>query len=188
MKISNSIDKKKKKLVNVFTDFYDSEHMQFNTKDEMKVVKYLGEEVENPSLNFTQVESILEQRIKDLRNHLYNQVKSFGNEKKYYEDIISDAYNDVDAMEKDMFFRIKGNFETIATDINEQRSLNLLYQKQITGLKKDKNETMLEINKLQNRLDQLEIYLGINIKDKRERLEKKKESERLPPINQNNFK
>ena len=184
-----SKSKKVKKLLNSQTDFYDQTTNTFNTGEEMKIVHNLGTELESPKFNFTQVENILEHRIKDLRMHVYSIQKSFSGDKKQYDEIISDANNDVEVMEKDMFFRIKGNFETIANDINEQKSLNLLYQKQITGLKKDKNETMMEINKLLQRLDSLEDVLGINMKEKREKLEKKGNMDKLPAINlYNQFK
>ena len=179
----SSKNKKVNKLLNSKTDFYDQNTNTFNTGEEMKIVHKLGSELESPKFNFTQVSNIMEHRIKDLRIHVYNVQKSFSGDKKQYDEIISDANNDVDVMEKDMFFRIKGNFETIANDINEQKSLNLLYQKQITGLKKDKNETMMEINKLLQRLDGIEDVLGINMKEKREKLDKKENMDKLPAIN-----
>lgn len=158
--------------------FYDDKLGLFNTTDETRVVKFLGEELDHPVFSFTKVETILEDRIKDLQKFHYNEVKSFKNEKKIFEDIMTDAINDVKVLEKDLYFRIKGNFETMANDINEQKSLNLVYQRQITSLKKEKNEISLELKGLINRLDELEKTLGINIKDKRENQEKNKKNDK----------
>lgn len=158
--------------------FYDEKLGLFNTTEETRVVKFLGEEIDHPVFSFTKVESILEDRIKDLQKCLYNEVKIFKNEKKIFEDIMTDSINDVKVLEKDLYFRIKGNFETMANDINEQKSLNLVYQRQITSLKKEKNEITLELKGLINRLDELEKTLGISIKEKRENLEKRKNLEK----------
>ena len=174
----------KKKKQGLATDFYDEEKRIFNVDRENKVSNYLGEEIENPKYNFTQVEQIIQNRIKDLQTHLYNLIKNFVEEKKIYDELASDADNDADVLRSDVAFKIKGNFETMFNDMNEQLSLNLLYQKQITSLKKEKNETLLVIKKISERCDELEKALGVNIKDKRERLDKKREETmKLPQIN-----
>ena len=157
----------------IIVEFYDEETEQFNTGDETKISRMLGEEVDNPKMNFRLVESILEKRINDLHKHLHGMNKRFDTEKKIYDEIIGDAMNEIDTLEKDLYFRVKGNFETLADDINEQKSLNLLNQKQITNLKKEKNESTLELSKMHIKLDNIEKILGINIKEKREKLEKK---------------
>ena len=46
-------------------------------------------------------------------------------------------------------------------------SENLLLQKYLTALTKDKMDLLVQINLCMNRLDQLEKYLGINIAAKR---------------------
>ena len=42
---------------------------------------------------------------------------------------------------------------------------------------------MMEINKLLQRLDGIEDVLGINMKEKREKLDKKENMDKLPAIN-----
>lgn len=154
--------------------FYDNKYELFNTGNELKIHRHLGEDIENPKLSFITAELILENRIKKLQEMLYTYIDNFESEQKRHKEINSEAQIHLDTFEKDMYFSIKGNFETLSNDINEQKSLNLLNQKQITNLKKEKNENMLEMNKLHSRLDNIEKVLGINLKEKREKIERSK--------------
>ena len=153
--------------------FFDNKTETFITGTELKIHRHLGEELENPKLNFITAENILDNRIKKLQDMLFLYIDNFESDKKRHNEINSEAQIHLEAFEKDMYFRIKGNFETLADDINEQKSLNLLNQKQITNLKKEKNENTLEMNKLHDRLDNIEKVLGINLKEKREKIERR---------------
>lgn len=153
--------------------FFDSKTEIFNTSSDLKIHRHLGEELENPKINFLLAQDLVEHRIKKLQEMLYTYVDNFESDKKRHNEINNEAQLHLDTFEKDMYFRIKGNFETLADDINEQKSLNLLNQKQITNLKKEKNENMLEMNKLHSRLDNIEKVLGINLKEKREKIERR---------------
>lgn len=51
--------------------------------------------------------------------------------------------------------------------IEEQKSYNLLLQKQITSLKKEKVDIMGQITQLNAKLDDIEKDLGINLSLKR---------------------
>lgn len=155
-------------------NFFDSKSETFRLGEEYKVHRTLGESIDNPELSFLDSEAILESRIKKLQDVLYSFIDTFEAEKKHNYEIRNEAELQLDTLEKDTYFRIKGNFETLADDINEQKSLNLLNQKQITNLKKEKNENTLDMNKLHARLDNIEKVLGINLKEKREKLEREK--------------
>ena len=52
-------------------------------------------------------------------------------------------------------------------NIDEQKSYNLLLQKQITSLKKEKVDIMTQITQLNSKLDDVEKDLGINLSLKR---------------------
>ena len=52
-------------------------------------------------------------------------------------------------------------------NIEEQKSYNLLLQKQITSLKKEKVDIASQISVLNQRLDDIEKDLGINLGQKR---------------------
>ena len=72
-----------------------------------------------------------------------------------------------DNSENDLYYRIKnlfGDFEKQNDDLNSQ---NLLLQKYLTQLTKEKMDLLVQINLCMNRLDNIEKYLGINIAAKR---------------------
>ena len=52
-------------------------------------------------------------------------------------------------------------------NIDEQKSYNLLLQKQITSLKKEKVDLISQIGFLNTKLDDIEKDLGINLSAKR---------------------
>lgn len=147
--------------------FYDKQLQRFNTNEDLKIHYSLGENVKDPKYSFTKAELIIEDRIKSTQDKLYDFITTFNEERKRNNDIITDAKCNLEVMHKEAYFEIKDNFENLNDKINEQKSLNLLNQKQITALKKEKNEKTLEINKLHDRLNRIEDILGINLKDKK---------------------
>ena len=150
--------------------FYDKHLKMFHTEEHLKIHPELGENIKDPKYSFTQAENIIEGRIKMIQDRLYDFITTFNEEKKRNKDIITDAECNLGVMHKEAYFEIKGNFENLNDKINEQKSLNLLNQKQITALKKEKNEKTLEMNKLHERLNKIEDVLGINLKDKKDKI------------------
>jgi hypothetical protein len=74
---------------------------------------------------------------------------------------------DIENIENDNYYEIKKYFSNLLENIEEQKSYNLLLQKQITGIKKEKIDLMGQINNLNQRLDDVEKTLGINLGNKR---------------------
>ena len=90
----------------------------------------------------------------------YNQKEDFGSLHKDIDDYFDNSEND-------LYYRIKnlfGDFEKQNDDLNSQ---NLLLQKYLTQLTKEKMDLLVQINLCMNRLDNIEKYLGINIAAKR---------------------
>jgi hypothetical protein len=74
---------------------------------------------------------------------------------------------DIENIENDNYYEIKKYFSNLLENIEEQKSYNLLLQKQITSLKKEKVDLMSQITMLNQRLDDVEKTLGINLGNKR---------------------
>ena len=140
--------------------FYDADKNIFNTSENMKVAHILGDEIDNPIYTFRLIESIADKRIELLN-------KKFYEVRKNAECLHKDIDDTFDNSENDLYYRIKnlfGDFEKQNDDLNCQ---NLLLQKYLTQLTKEKMDLLVQINLCMTRLDNIEKYLGINIAAKR---------------------
>jgi len=74
---------------------------------------------------------------------------------------------EVDNLENEFYYIIKDHYNRIADGIEEQHSYNLLLQKQITILKKEKVDLSIMINNMNMKIDVIEKDLGISMQPKR---------------------
>jgi hypothetical protein len=88
-------------------------------------------------------------------------------DKQSLENITDNIKREIENIENDNYYEIKKYFSSLLENIEEQKSYNLLLQKQITSLKKEKVDIMGQIGNLNQRLDDCEKYLGINLGVKR---------------------
>ncbi len=147
--------------------FYDADRDIFNVSDDMKVTHILGDEIDNPIYTFRLIESIADKRIELLNKKFYEVKKKTDNQKEDFGSLHKDIDDYFDNSENDLYYRIKnlfGDFEKQNDDLNSQ---NLLLQKYLTQLTKEKMDLLVQINLCMNRLDNIEKYLGINIAAKR---------------------
>ena len=147
--------------------FYDADRDIFNVSDDMKVTHILGDEIDNPIYTFRLIESIADKRIELLNKKFYEVKKKTDNQKEDFGSLHKDIDDYFDNSENDLYYRIKnlfGDFEKLNDDLNSQ---NLLLQKYLTQLTKEKMDLLVQINLCMNRLDNIEKYLGINIAAKR---------------------
>jgi hypothetical protein len=148
-------------------DFYDADTNLFNTSENMKVAHILGDEIDNPIYTFRLIESIADKRIQLLNKKFYEVRKNADSQKGDFGSLHKDIDDSFDNSENDLYYRIKnlfGDFEKLNDDLNSQ---NLLLQKYLTQLTKEKMDLLIQINLCMNRLDNIEKYLGINIAAKR---------------------
>lgn len=106
-------------------------------------------------------------RIKELSKRLQLFVKTFDKDKNNYWDAVGGAKIEIDNLENDSFLEMKNTFIKCTEEIDDQKSYNLLLQKQITTLKKEKVDLSISVNNLNARLDQIEKQLGIILNAKR---------------------
>lgn len=71
---------------------------------------------------------------------------------------------EADNIEKEFYFTVKENFNKLIEDIEEQKSYNLLLQKQLTTLKKEKVDLQHQVTVLNFKIDAIEKDLGISLK------------------------
>lgn len=127
----------------------------------------LGEEVDNPKVTFRGTETVLEERIGILSKILYDFIKEYDKDKNYFDNLDQKVNIDIDAVENEYFYDIKKKITTLHEGLDDLEAYNLLLQKQITTLKKEKVDFILQITALNEKLDRLEKELGINIAAKR---------------------
>lgn len=94
-------------------------------------------------------------------------MKEIDKEKNVYDNLDKDVNTDVDTIENEFFYIIKKHVENLHKDLDDLDAHSLLLQKQITTLKKDKVDLILQINQMNTKLDDVEKDLGINISAKR---------------------
>jgi hypothetical protein len=109
----------------------------------------------------------MEDRISSLSKRLYEFVKEYDIETRIYDNLGSDIKTEIDNIENEHYYEVKKHYTELAEGVDEQKSYNLLLQKQITTLKKEKMDLTMNINNLNNKLDNIEKDLGINIAMKR---------------------
>ncbi len=127
----------------------------------------LGEEVDNPKVTFRGTETVLEERIGILSKILYDFIKEYDKDKNYFDNLDQKVNIDIDSVENEYFYDIKKKITTLHEGLDDLEAYNLLLQKQITTLKKEKVDFILQISALNEKLDRLEKDLGINIAAKR---------------------
>ena len=88
-------------------------------------------------------------------------------DKQSLENITETIKREIENIENDNYYEIKKYFSNLLESIEEQKSYNLLLQKQITSLKKEKVDIMMQITGLNSKLDDIEKDLGINLNMKR---------------------
>ena len=166
-------------LIERLPKFYNEEVEAFvqivlkiqNLGDELKLSNLLGEDVDNPKITFRTLEILLDvcllitqDRIKDLDKRLLEYKKQYDVEKQKFENIKLEIEIEADNIEKEFYFTVKENFNKLIEEIEEQKSYNLLLQKQLTSLKKEKVDLQHQVTLLNNKLDALEKDLGISLK------------------------
>ena len=90
--------------------------------------------------------------------------KQFNVEKQKFDTIKVEIEIEADNIEKEFYFTVKENFNKLIEEIEEQKSYNLLLQKQLTSLKKEKVDLQHQVNILNTKLDAIEKDLGISLK------------------------
>lgn len=166
-------------LIERLPKFYNEEVEAFvqivlkiqNLGDELKLSNLLGEDVDNPKITFRTLECLLDvnymlnqDRIRDLDKRLLEYKKQYDVEKQKFENIKLEIEIEADNIEKEFYFTVKENFNKLIEEIEEQKSYNLLLQKQLTSLKKEKVDLQHQVTLLNNKLDAIEKDLGISLK------------------------
>jgi hypothetical protein len=131
------------------------------------MANYLGEDVDNPIVSFKHIENIFDERINLLSSKLFDLKKSQGNQKNDLENFSKDIKDNFDNIENELYYKLKDMASEFFKENDKLNSENLLLQKYLTALTKDKMDLLVQINMCMNRLDQLEKYLGINLAAKR---------------------
>ena len=90
--------------------------------------------------------------------------KQFNVEKQKFDTIKVEIEIEADNIEKEFYFTVKENFNKLIEEIEEQKSYNLLLQKQLTSLKKEKVDLQHQVNILNTKIDAIEKDLGISLK------------------------
>lgn len=147
--------------------FYDQEEEVFKITPNTKIAHLLGEEIDNPSETFHMVENICDDRISVLGKVLLSLKKKSGNHADEMMNLTNDIVDKFDKIENGLYYRIKslfGEFEKKNEELNAQ---NLLLQKHLTKLTKEKMDILIQINLCMQKLDKIEQFLGINIESKR---------------------
>ena len=102
-----------------------------------------------------------------MSRRLYEFIKEYDIDKQSLEKITENIKREIENIENDNYYEIKKYFSNLLENIEEQKSYNLLLQKQITSLKKEKVDLASQITVLNQRLDDVEKDLGINLGQKR---------------------
>lgn len=147
--------------------FYDQEEDMFKITPNTAKAHLLGEDVDNPVENFHNIENICDERINLLSKVLYNLKKKGGNNADDIMNLTNNISDVFDNIENGLYFRIKNLFSDFEKKNDELNAQNLLLQKHLTKLTKEKMDLLIEINKCMQKLDQIEQFLGINIEAKR---------------------
>ena len=148
--------------------FYDEESGQFRINDpDLVVAKHLGEDIDNPIVSFRNAENVYDDRINQLSSKLFDLKKSQMNQKNEMENFSNEIKDNFDTIENELYYKLKDMAAEFFKENDKLNSENLLLQKYLTSLTKEKMDLLVQINLCMNRLDELEKYLGINIANKR---------------------
>ena len=154
-------------MIETKDEFYDNEKGEFNTGDDMKIAHVLGDNIDDPKYTFRLMENLVDKRIELLHQKFFEVKKVSETQKMEFECIEKDIDNIFDNSEQDLYFRIKSLFDEFEKQNNNLNSQNLLLQKYLTQLTKEKMDLLVQINYCMQRLDNLEKFLGISIAAKR---------------------
>ena len=154
-------------MMYVKDEFYDNDKGEFNTSEDMKLAHVLGDNIDDPKYTFRLMESITDKRIELLHQKFFEVKKVSESHKAEFENMEKDIDNIFDNSEQDLYFRIKSLFDEFEKQNNNLNSQNLLLQKYLTQLTKEKMDLLVQINYCMQRLDNLEKFLGISIAAKR---------------------
>lgn len=148
-------------------NFFDPDTGFFNSNPDIKIAAVLGEDVDNPKQTFKKVENIFDNRINVLSKQTFEIKKTADTQMEEAHSINADIDGAFDEIENELYHKIKtlfSDFEKQNEDLNAQ---NLMLQKYLTQLTKEKMDLLVQINLAMNRLDSIENYLGIDIANKR---------------------
>ena len=148
-------------------NFYDQDKGEFNTGDDMKIAHILGDDIDDPKYTFKTIESLTDKRIDMLSKKFYEIKKISETQKTEFDSLEKDIEDTFDNSEQGLYFRIKSLFDEFEKENNNLNSQNLLLQKYLTQLTKEKMDLLVQINLCMKRLDNLEKFLGISISAKR---------------------
>ena len=148
--------------------FYDEESGQFRINDpDLVVAKHLGEDIDNPIVSFRNAENVYDDRINQLSSKLFDLKKSQMNQKNEMENFSNEIKDNFDTIENELYYKLKDMAAEFFKENDKLNSENLLLQKYLTSLTKEKMDLVVQINLCMNLLDELEKYLGMNIANKR---------------------
>ena len=153
--------------MDINANFYDPDKGEFSTGDDMKIAHILGDEIDDPKYTFKTIESVTDKRIDMLSNKFYEIKKLSETQKIEFDSLEKDIEDTFDNSEQGLYFRIKSLFDEFEKQNNNLNSQNLLLQKYLTQLTKEKMDLLVQINLCMKRLDNLEKFLGISISAKR---------------------
>ena len=148
-------------------NFYDQDKGEFSTGDDMKIAHILGDDIDDPKYTFKTIENVTDKRIDMLSKKFYEIKKVSETQKLEFDSLEKDIEDTFDNSEQGLYFRIKNLFDEFEKQNNNLNSQNLLLQKYLTQLTKEKMDLLVQINFCMQRLDNLEKFLGINIASKR---------------------
>ena len=154
-------------MMDINDEFYDQEKGEFKTGEDMKLAHILGDDIDNPKYTFRLIESITDKRIDLLSKKFYEVKKVSDSQKGEFDFMEKDMENIFDNTEQELYYLIKTLFDDFEKQNNNLNSQNLLLQKYLTQLTKEKMDLLVQINLCMQRLDNLEKFLGISIANKR---------------------
>ena len=150
-------------------EFYDEKEGYFKINPEINVAHLLGEDVDKPRETFRKVENICDRRINQLSKVMYMLRKESELQKEETGQLDNLVEKEFDEMENDLYYRIKNLFGDFERKNEELIAQNLMLQKYLTQLTKEKMDLLVQINVCMNKLDNIENYMGINLAQKRKR-------------------
>lgn len=105
-----------------------------------------------------------------LSRQLYMYIRDFDKERQYASDSVKVGKKEIDKLSNEYFYVIRSYFNKVSDEIEEQKNYNAELQKQISSLRKEKGELENFVSILNNKLDEVEEQLGINMQQTRLKL------------------
>lgn len=148
-------------------NFYDTETGMFIINPEVKMAHILGEDVDNPKATFRKIENIFDNRINLLSKQFFDIRKIADSQVEECNRLNKEIDSNFDNIENELYYKIKSLFSDFEKQNEQLNAQNLLLQKYLTQLTKEKMDLLVQINIAMNKLDNVEKFLGINIANKR---------------------